>query len=249
MLLFWRKHLKIAKKDIKTILAFSFFEPFLYFIFETYSLQNTSASVVSIIIATIPLFTALLSRYYFKETFTSLNMIGVLVSLIGIAVMLGPTIFGDLYGLKGVLLAFCAVFAAVGYAYFLRKLADQYHPVVITAYQNTIGIFLFLPLFFILNRNEALSQLSLSFEPHNLGLLLILAVFCSALAFVFFVKGLQQLGLGKSNVFNNLIPVATAIVSYFVLGEQFPLYKITGMIIVIVGVFLVQKKSIVSQNA
>lgn len=49
-ILFLKSYLKIRKKDIKVILAFSFFEPFLYFIFETYSLQYTSSSIVSVIL-------------------------------------------------------------------------------------------------------------------------------------------------------------------------------------------------------
>ena len=88
--LFFRKYLVIEKKDKKLILAFSFFEPFLYFLFETYSLRYTSASIISIIVATIPLFTALVSKYYFKEAFSKINMIGAIVSLLGIFIMLLP---------------------------------------------------------------------------------------------------------------------------------------------------------------
>ena len=55
--LFFRQSLRSVRKiDWLFILALSFFEPFLYFIFETYSLQITDASIVSVIIATIPIF-------------------------------------------------------------------------------------------------------------------------------------------------------------------------------------------------
>ncbi|MDL2297435.1 DMT family transporter [Bacteroidales bacterium OttesenSCG-928-C03] len=239
---FLRKHLRIKKRDVKIVLIFSFFEPFLYFIFETYSLQFTSASIVSIIIATIPLFTAMLSKYYFKEHFSNLNMAGAIISITGIAVMLLPEFFGATAGLIGVGLAFLAVLSAVGYGYYVKKLSEAYHPVVVVTYQNTIGAIIFLPLFLIMNQFSGTNITAALSNPVNLINLLILAVFCSSLAFIFFLRGIQVLGLGKANVFSNLIPVATAIISFILLGEEFPIYKIIGMGIVILGIFLVQKR-------
>ena len=57
---------EITRKEWLNLLALSFFEPFLYFIFETYSLKFTDATIVSVIIATIPIFTVLMSVFYFK---------------------------------------------------------------------------------------------------------------------------------------------------------------------------------------
>ncbi|MDR2979545.1 MAG: DMT family transporter [Bacteroidales bacterium] len=243
-LLFLRKRLKIDQKDWKFVFLFSFFEPFLYFIFETYSLIYTSASIVSIIIATIPLFTALLSKYYFTENFSNLNLAGVLISVTGIGIMLLPGFMDTPDGLWGVALALLAVFSAVGYGFYVKKLSKNYHPVVIVTYQNSIGAIFFLPLFLILGHFNDTSIWIAMTDPANLANLLILAIFCSSLAFIFFLRGIQVLGLGRANVFSNLIPVATAVISFFLLGEEFPLYKIIGMAVVIVGIFLVQKKTI-----
>jgi drug/metabolite transporter (DMT)-like permease len=65
---------------------------------------------------------------------------------------------------------------------------------------------------------------------------------------MFFFQGIQHLGLGKANTFTNLIPVITAILSFFMIGEQFPVYKIFGIIVVIVGIFLVQRKKSVNND-
>lgn len=87
--LFFRQSLRSVRKiDWLFILALSFFEPFLYFIFETYSLQITDASIVSVIIATIPIFSVFLSVFYFKENLSKMNISGVFVSVVGIVVML-----------------------------------------------------------------------------------------------------------------------------------------------------------------
>ena len=242
-LLFFRKDMRIARKDLPTLFAFSCFEPFLYFIFETYSLTRCDASVVSIIVATIPIATAFLSIFYFKENFTKLNLFGVFVSFSGIFLMLFPAFMNASVSVSGVLLAFGAVLSSVGYMFFLRKLPEHYNPVVIITYQNLIGLALFTPLMMLITDQSTLgSQLGALFSPPQLYYLASLAILCSALAFMFYLQGMRHFGVGKANTFTNLIPIVTAILSFFLLQEQFPLYKILGIIIVITGIFLVQKK-------
>ncbi|MBO4655242.1 MAG: DMT family transporter [Bacteroidales bacterium] len=242
-LLFFRKNMRIDRKDIPTVIAFSCFEPFLYFIFETYSLTRCDASVVSIIVATIPIATAFLSLFYFKENFTKLNMLGVFVSFFGIFLMLFPAFMNASVSISGVILAFGAVGASVGYMFFLKKLPEHYNPVVIITYQNLIGLVLFTPLMLILTAPSlAGEQLTALFALPLLYYLASLAILCSALAFMFYLQGMRHFGVGKANTFTNLIPIVTAVLSFFLLHENFPLYKILGIIIVIVGIFLVQKK-------
>lgn len=246
-LIFFRKALIIPKKIIPQILILSLFEPFLYFTFETYSLKYSDASVVSIIIATIPLFTALISKYYFKELFSKLNFFGVIISFVGILVMLFPSISQLTGNVTGIVLAFCAVMTSIAYSVTLKKLPETIHPVAVITYQNIVGLFLFLPLFLILNsKNNILTGLASLKDPQNLIFLIILAIFCSSLAFIFYIKGLRYLGLGKANTFTNLIPVITAILSFIILNENFPVNKIVGIVIVVAGLFFVQKKKIIA---
>lgn len=241
-ILFFRQSLyAIPRKDWIYLFALSFFEPFLYFIFETYSLQMTDASIVSVIIATIPIFSVFLSVFYFKENLSRINIFGVFVSVIGIIVMLFPEISARTFNEIGIIMAFGAVLSSVDYSFFLRKLSDRYHPVFIVTCQNTIGVFLFLPLFFLMHSPEQIiEQLSALNQPVMMTNLILLAVFCSAVAFIFYVQAMQKLGLGKANTFTNLIPVVTAVFSFFLLKENFPPYKIVGTLVVIIGICLVQ---------
>ncbi len=248
-LLFFRKEMKIKRKDLWTLVCFSFFEPFLYFIFETYSLLHCDASVVSIIVATIPIATAFLSLFYFKENFSKLNLLGVFCTFIGIFVLLFPSFKDASASTLGVLLAFGAVLASVGYTFHLRKFPEHYNPIVTVTYQNMIGLALFTPLIFILNDSQNLdNQLISLFSAPNIYCIIPLAIFCSAMAFMFYLQGMRRFGIGKACIFTNLIPIVTAILSFFILQEDFPLYKILGIIIVIVGIFLVQKKKVPNNN-
>ncbi len=244
LIFFYQPLREVKAKDWLNLFGLSLFEPFLYFIFETYSLRITDATVVSVIIATIPIFTLFLSVLYFKERMSGVNIAGVFLSAIGILVMLFPDFVNAIFNVNGILLAFGAVFSSVGYSFFLNRVDNRYHPVFIVACQNTIGLFLFLPMFLLMHKTSVLSeQWHLLFQPQVLLQILPLAIFCSSLAFIFYVISIQKVGLGRACTFTNLIPIVTAVCSYFVIDEQFTLIKIIGTVIAVVGVGFVQYSS------
>src|SRR5690606_21327819 len=78
------------------------------------------------------------------------------------------------------------------------------------------------------------------FHPQAFRAIVLLAVFASTLAFIFFTQSIRQLGVNRSNTFVNLIPVFVAILSFFVLNETMDIQKIAGIFVVIAGLFLAQ---------
>jgi drug/metabolite transporter (DMT)-like permease len=76
----------------------------------------------------------------------------------------------------------------------------------------------------------------------NMSFILMLAVFCSTIAFILYIGSMRALGVARTNIFVNLIPVMTAIIAYFILDEDITASKICGILIVIIGIFLVQQK-------
>lgn len=67
-----------------------------------------------------------------------------------------------------------------------------------------------------------------------------LALSASCVAFLFFSFGVRIIGPNRANVFNNIPPGVTAILSIFVLNEMMPLIKWIGLVIVIIGMFVSQ---------
>jgi drug/metabolite transporter (DMT)-like permease len=49
------------------------------------------------------------------------------------------------------------------------------------------------------------------------------------------------LGISKTNIFSNLIPVFTAFFSWILIDEQFTMVKIAGIVLVIGGVYLSER--------
>jgi drug/metabolite transporter (DMT)-like permease len=57
-----------------------------------------------------------------------------------------------------------------------------------------------------------------------------------------YIGAMRVMGLARTNIFTNLIPVMTAIIAFYILKEAITIYKVLGIVIVIAGIFLVQYK-------
>ncbi len=228
---------KIEVKDIKFFMLFAFFDPFAYFICESYGLKLTSPTTTSVIIATIPLFTPFSAIIFLKEKISLINVFGIIISFAGVLLVVVTKDFKLAVSPLGLLLLSGAVFCAVLYNFFLRKLAQKYNIFTIITVQNICSTIMFIPLFIIYGLDEIIT---VKYDFTLISLMLILSIFASSLAFVFYANSLKVIGISKTNVFTNTIPVFTAIFSYFIIGELLNINKITGIIIVISGLFLSQ---------
>jgi len=235
----FKKISSIDKKDRLSILALAFFEPFLYFLGESFGLKYVSSTIGAVVISTIPMFSTIAAYYFYKEKLGKMNILGILISIIGVAIIIFNKSFSLVVAPIGLFCLFVAVGAAVGYSVVLKKLAAKYNPITLITYQNSIGLLYFLPLFLILDWQHFLQAVP---TQEVISALVLLAVFASTLAFICFTYGLNFLGITKSNIFINVIPVFTAIFAYFVIDEVLSFQKIAGMIVVIGGLFLSQIK-------
>jgi drug/metabolite transporter (DMT)-like permease len=169
------------------------------------------------------------------------NLFGLLISFAGIIIMLVNKDLSLNASPKGVLFLFGAVASALVFVVILKKLTKKYSPLTIITYHNGLGAIYFLPLFMTYDFQHFIS-IKPNFEL--ISSILQLAIFASSLAYVLFTIVIKNIGISKANLYTNLIPVFTAIISYLMLSEYFNLNKIIGMIIVITGVFLSQIKQI-----
>ena len=211
--------------------------PFLYFLGENYGLKFSTSTVAAVIIATIPVFSPLAGYLAYREKLRWFNFIGIGLSFGGIAIMLLSQGMQLQVSFLGVLFLGGAVVSALLYTIMLKKLSATYSPLNIIGIQNFIGIFLFLPLFLIFEFPRALSV-----TPNReiISSFLMLAILASSLSFVFFAHTVKILGIIKANIFSNLIPVFTALFSFWILDESFTMQKIIGIVIVILGVYITE---------
>jgi len=232
---------RIKKKDQKWFLLLALLEPFFYFLGEAYGLTMVTATVGSVIISTIPLFVPFAAYFLFRERLTLMNRIGLVISFGGVLMVILTKSQGLVAEPKGILLMFVAVFSAVGYTMVVKKLADDYNPITITAYQSLYGLIMFVPLFLIFE----LPDIGLrSASTSSLLAVTYLGVFGSGICFILITIGIRELGAARANVFGNLIPVVTAILSFLLLKESMPIFKILGILVAIVGLLMSQVSGI-----
>jgi len=232
------KFIKMPKADRNKFLLLSLFEPFFYFLGESYGLTYLSSTVGSVMISTIPVFAAIGAWILYRERLTTLNYAGIILSFAGVMLFIITPSGSIIVDLRGVLPMMVAVLSAVGYTLVLKNLAGTYNPIYIVNIQNIIGTILFLPLFLITESKEFFET------THTLPMLMPvikLAIFASSGAFILFAYSVRHLGITKANVFSNFIPVFTALFAWIILGDTLSIQSFIGMVIVVAGLFLSQR--------
>ena len=231
------KFQKLRLQDFKWFILLAFFEPFLYYVGETFGLTMVESTLAAVIISTIPLFAPVLAFIVLGERINWATIVGILISLVGVFFVIYEPNGGFKANPWGVALMFMAVFSAICYATILKKIPSYYNNMSVIFYQSLLGLIFFIPTF-LLTDLSTIQTLTVSSE--SLCALLMLAVFASVVAFVLFAGVVREIGVARTNVFVNLIPVFTAILAWFILNERLTFYKWAGILVVVSGLFLSQ---------
>lgn len=228
---------KIKPGDLKIFVLLAFFEPFLYFMGESYGLKYVSSTVASVIVATIPLFSPIAAWYFYKEKLSRTNLFGLVITFFGVSLVVLDTSFNFTASPLGVALEFFAVFGAIGYASVLKGISHRYNTFTIITYQNLIGAAFFLPFWLIFEMNDFTQ---VAFNAKAFWAIIKLAIFASTFAFILFTYSVRNMGINKSNTFINVIPICVAVFAYIILGDQLNFHQMIGIAVVISGLFLAQ---------
>ena len=230
---------RIQRQDLGKFLLLALFEPFIYFICETYGLKLTGSPTLSaMVIATIPIFSIGAGIIFFKEKVNFINIIGILFTLVGIVmVAMAKGELGENF-IWGVALLLIAVVSEVGHASITKSLSGNYSSQIIVMYQFLIGSVYLLPLF-IWKGVEGFS-IETHFSPEVWYPIICLAVLCSSLAFSLWVSTIKNLGVAKSSIFSALIPVAAAIIAWILGHELLNSRQWIGIAVSSLGVILSQ---------
>ena len=233
---------RMQKQDIGKFFLLAFFEPFIYFICETFGLKLTGSPTLSaMVIATIPLFSIGAGVFFFKEKINAINIGGILLSLVGIVlVAMGKGELGSHF-IWGVVLLVIAVIAEVGHASITKSLAGNYPSQTIVMYQFLIGSIYLFPLF--LWKGLDGFNFELYFDGDVWYPIICLAMLCSSLAFSLWVSTIKNLGVAKSSIFSALIPVAAALIAWAIGHETLTQRQWLGIAYSTVGVILSQYSS------
>lgn len=230
---------KVGRKDIQLFLLAGFAQPFCYFICEAYGLTMVSATVASVVLSTIPLFSPIFAWFIVRERVTFTNLMGIILSLVGVFFIVFERQQMVVRPL-GLLCLCISVLAAIIYSSLLRKIPSSYSNVSIVFYVHLASLCFFYPTFLIFDLKHWGERPIL---PSSVICLVVLALFASMLGYILFCKSVRVIGVTKSNAFCNVMPGVTALAVCIVFGEQLPLIKWVGIAIVITGLFVSQMRT------
>lgn len=230
---------RIRKGDFKWFAAMTAFEPFLYFLGETFGLQLTdSPTLCSVIIATIPVFSLVVGWILFREKLSTLNRVGIFVAVAG--VILFVLIGGSLHAkyLYGIAILFLAAIGSTGYTAICKKLANKgYNPFAIVTWQFILAIGYFLVPFLIW---DASSWTPAYLSWPVLRPIIALAVLCSGVAFVIYAACVDRIGMTRTTVFLPLVAIVSAVAASLLGQDTLEPLQFVGIAVAMLGVVMAQ---------
>lgn len=232
----WHGRLDYRRGDWKYLLALAVCEPCLYFVFEAYALQNTSASQAGMITALLPLLVAVGAFVFLRERIARTTLAGFLLALCGVIwLTLGAQ--ADEHApapLLGNLFEVLAMLSAMGYTLILKYLSERYSAFLLTAMQAFVGTLFFLPL-------AALSApLPSTVSVTGLVAVAYLGLVVTVGAYGLYNFAVSRLPASQASAFVNLIPLFTLAIAALVLGEKLDGQQLVGAGLVFIGVALSQ---------
>ena len=239
---------KLEWKDLPLFLIAGFCQPFLYYLLETFTYDALhSPTIAETLLSTSPLLSPIFAAVLLRERVTRNNILGILVSTAGVfALSLIGSKDYSIGNYWGILLAFAAVSAAVIDSIMMRKVPAKYTSLTFIFYAQCVSLLFFIPLWFWKEGPEAIYNLQFAIDKSQLyvalGCVAYLTVFASVIAFILFCAALRKVGVTQANAFNNIRPAFTALWMFLFFGEHLPVGKWIGMALIIIGLFVCQKK-------
>lgn len=217
------------------LIGFSSFNALMYM-----AAYSTTAINIGIIQGSIPIVVLLGAFLIFREPARPQQMLGVLVTMLGVAV---TAIRGDLAVARTLtfatgdilMLAACVLYA--GYTLALRRRP----PLPPLVFFTTLAIVACISSLALLAAEAAAGAV---IWPTWKGWALIayVTVFPSLVSQLFFMRGVELIGPARAGIFVNLVPVFAAILAVVILGEAFQPYHGVAMALVLGGIWLAERR-------
>lgn len=203
--------------------------------FIYYAGRTTDAVDMALIGATSPIFLAIFSALMLHSRITWRQVIGIVVTVFGVAIVI---LKGDFTNLKGFqfnegfwwMLASAVIFAVYGVAQ--KMLPSDIPQFPVFSLMICISSLIFLPL---------AGYDFVHHEPQNITkidvlILVILGVFNSGIAYLAWDKALTTIGPVRTGTIYYIEPVLSTIEAYLFLNEQIYSAQIYGIVLVLVGI-------------
>ena len=208
---------------------------------QSTGLLTAQATTTAWIVATMPVFMGILGLLFLRERLSWYQWAGIFLAALGVLLVVTrghlESLVTGKFGTPG---DFLVLISAPNWAVFSvlsRSGLKRYSSTIMMFYVMSFG-WLFTSLLFF--ATSGLSDIS-SIPFDGWIAILFLGIFCSGIAYIFWYDALKVLPVAQTGAFLYLEPVITVIVAAIVIRESILLATILGGIIILIGVWLVNR--------
>ncbi len=199
------------------------------------ALDYIPAATVAFLFYTYPAWVAVFGAVRRTEPLTPLRIGALLLSLTGIAVMIGAPGTAALHA-AGVALALAAALAYALYIPLIGRLQGETPPAVVSVYVSLgAGIIL-------LTGGVFSGDITLMLDVAAWGAIFGLALFSTAIAFILFLRALPVLGPVRTAIVSTVEPFYTAILGALILAQPLTGATLAGGALIAIAVILLQRR-------
>ena len=204
------------------------------FILFGWGQTHIASGLASILNATTPIWGVIVAHVFTSdERMTSRKVAGVLLGFGGVALMIGPDLLGSIG--NNVLAQLACVAAALLYALagvWARRFKRQgVSPLSVTTGQLTAGALVMLPVALLFDR-----PWEQAFPPFSaLGAIIVLAVVCSAFAYILYFRLIDSAGATNALLVTLLVPPVAILLGALMLGEIIEARDFAGLGLIALG--------------
>ena len=206
-----------------------------------YSLNFTQVISGVLMISTIPVMIMFFSFILKIEKTNEFQIIGVILSFIGVIIIITKANFEILKNLefnKGDITMVVAMFSWALYSTLLKRQKYELSQISLLQVIISFGLIFLIPIYFIEHQVGFRIKLDMPFI-----LILSYVVLLPGLAsFILWIKGISMIGANRSGLFLHLMPIFSAVMAMIFFNEKFMFYHILGACFIITGILLSNKK-------
>lgn len=229
---------RLARKDLLPMAALGCFGLVGAQTSFTFGVSMTTAANTGMIFATAPIWGLLLSLVLGLERPSAKGVVGVALSLAGVALVFGKGLGAPGTSVAGDLLVLLAAVCVGFYTVFSMSVLERYSPLAVAAYPTLFAI----PVTLL-----ASSPFLFSLDWGGVGTGTWAAigysgVFATAFTFAAWQRGISRIGANRVLVYQYLITLTGVTSGIIFFGERLGAGQILGGAVILVGVFLARRQ-------
>jgi drug/metabolite transporter (DMT)-like permease len=231
---------RLSLRQWAAVAVCGFVGVFGYAVFFLYAMQTVGAARAALVVTTNPVFTTLLAAWIFKEAFNWKIALGMLIAVLGAAIVLThgapwKLLAGDITRGDALLLGCIACWTT--YTLLGKALMKGIDPLAVTTCTALVGLLLFWPATLLIEGGAVWQGV-----PEGARFALVfLALGSTVLAYVWYNEGVSQLGAGVASSYISVVPVFGVLAATLLLGEPVDASLLVGGALAVAGVVWVNR--------